>query len=72
RESTTASRSCAFNMIDPDNNGDITMRELEAVCVWISTERESTTASRKDLDSVLSNLARGEQKNLDTIPWQSI
>jgi small-conductance mechanosensitive channel len=46
----------AFNMFDKDMNGDISMEELEAVCVEIGRERKSITASLKDLDSVVSKL----------------
>ena len=46
----------AFSMFDKDMNGDITMEELEAVCVEIGRERKSITASLKDLDSVVSRL----------------
>lgn len=41
---------------DRDMNGDISMSELEAVCVEIGRERKSITASLKDLDSVVSKL----------------
>jgi hypothetical protein len=43
----------AFSMFDKDMNGDISMEELEAVCVEIGRERKSITASLKDLDSVV-------------------
>lgn len=43
-------------MFDKDMNGDISMQELEAVCVEIGRERKSITASLKDLDSVVSKL----------------
>jgi small-conductance mechanosensitive channel len=46
----------AFSMFDKDMNGDISMEELEAVCVEIGKERKSITASLKDLDSVVSKL----------------
>lgn len=46
----------AFKMFDKDLNGDISMEELEAVCVEIGRERKSITASLKDLDSVVSKL----------------
>ncbi|KAI1626666.1 Mechanosensitive ion channel-domain-containing protein [Exophiala viscosa] len=46
----------AFSMFDKDMNGDISMEELEAVCVEIGRERKSITASLKDLDSVVSRL----------------
>ncbi|KAI4192594.1 MAG: hypothetical protein LQ348_003112 [Seirophora lacunosa] len=46
----------AFTMFDRDMNGDISMSELEAVCVEIGGERKSITASLKDLDSVVSKL----------------
>ncbi|KAF9883880.1 hypothetical protein FE257_002724 [Aspergillus nanangensis] len=46
----------AFTMFDKDMNGDISMDELEAVCVEIGRERKSITASLKDLDSVVSRL----------------
>ncbi|KAI9761961.1 MAG: Cell cycle checkpoint protein rad17 [Chaenotheca gracillima] len=46
----------AFQMFDKDMNGDISMEELEAVCVDIGRERKSITASLKDLDSVVSKL----------------
>ncbi|KAJ5091111.1 hypothetical protein NUU61_005981 [Penicillium alfredii] len=46
----------AFTMFDRDMNGDISMDELEAVCVDIGRERKSITASLKDLDSVVSKL----------------
>ncbi|KAJ5660549.1 hypothetical protein N7507_007000 [Penicillium longicatenatum] len=46
----------AFTMFDRDMNGDISMEELEAVCVDIGRERKSITASLKDLDSVVSKL----------------
>ena len=46
----------AFTMFDKDLNGDISMEELEAVCVEIGRERKSITASLKDLDSVISKL----------------
>ncbi|RAL61653.1 hypothetical protein DID88_002722 [Monilinia fructigena] len=43
----------AFTMFDKDLNGDISMEELETVCVEIGRERKAITASLKDLDSVL-------------------
>ena len=43
-------------MFDKDMNGDISMEELEAVCVEIGRERKAITASLKDLDSVVSKL----------------
>ena len=46
----------AFTMFDKDMNGDISMEELEAVCVEIGRERKSITASLKDIDTVLSKL----------------
>lgn len=46
----------AFAMFDKDMNGDISMEELESVCVEIGRERKSITASLKDLDSVVSKL----------------
>ena len=46
----------AFSMFDKDLNGDISMEELESVCVEIGRERKSITASLKDLDSVVSKL----------------
>lgn len=46
----------AFQMFDKDMNGDISMEELEAVCVEIGRERKAITASLKDLDSVVSKL----------------
>lgn len=46
----------AFTMFDKDMNGDISMDELEAVCVEIGRERKAITASLKDLDSVVSKL----------------
>jgi small-conductance mechanosensitive channel len=46
----------AFTMFDKDMNGDISMEELEAVCVEIGRERKSITASLKDLDSVVTKL----------------
>ncbi|KIX01642.1 uncharacterized protein Z518_09368 [Rhinocladiella mackenziei CBS 650.93] len=46
----------AFSMFDKDMNGDISMEELEAVCVEIGRERKSITASLKDLDSVVGRL----------------
>ncbi|KAL2817439.1 Mechanosensitive ion channel-domain-containing protein [Aspergillus cavernicola] len=46
----------AFSMFDKDMNGDISMEELEAVCVEIGRERKAITASLKDLDSVVSRL----------------
>lgn len=46
----------AFTMFDKDLNGDISMDELESVCVEIGRERKSITASLKDLDSVVSKL----------------
>ncbi|KAJ5233110.1 Mechanosensitive ion channel MscS [Penicillium chermesinum] len=46
----------AFAMFDRDMNGDISMEELESVCVDIGRERKSITASLKDLDSVVSRL----------------
>lgn len=46
----------AFAMFDKDLNGDISMSELEAVCVEIGKERKSITASLKDLDSVVAKL----------------
>ena len=46
----------AFAMFDKDLNGDISMSELEAVCVEICKERKSITNSLKDLDSVVSKL----------------
>ncbi|KAL1636873.1 hypothetical protein SLS56_000967 [Neofusicoccum ribis] len=48
--------SAAFSMFDKDMNGDISMEELEAVCVEIGRERKAITASLKDLDSVISKL----------------
>lgn len=46
----------AFAMFDKDLNGDISMAELEAVCVEIGKERKAITASLKDLDSVVAKL----------------
>ncbi|PQE24731.1 mechanosensitive ion channel family protein [Rutstroemia sp. NJR-2017a WRK4] len=46
----------AFAMFDKDMNGDISMEELETVCVEIGRERKAITASLKDLDSVVSKL----------------
>lgn len=46
----------AFTMFDKDMNGDISMEELEAVCVEMGRERKSITASLKDIDTVLSKL----------------
>ena len=46
----------AFAMFDKDLNGDISMEELEAVCVEVGRERKAITASLKDLDSVVSKL----------------
>lgn len=46
----------AFTMFDKDLNGDISMEELEAVCVEIGRERKAITASLKDLDSVVGKL----------------
>lgn len=46
----------AFGLFDKDMNGDISMEELEAVCVEIGTERKAITASLKDLDSVVAKL----------------
>lgn len=48
--------TAAFTMFDKDMNGDISMEELEAVCVEIGRERKSITASLKDLDSVVGKL----------------
>ncbi|KAI5369631.1 Putative EF-hand domain, mechanosensitive ion channel MscS, LSM domain superfamily [Septoria linicola] len=48
--------TAAFTMFDKDMNGDISMEELEAVCVEIGRERKSITASLKDLDSVVAKL----------------
>lgn len=45
-----------FTMFDMDLNGDISIEELEAVCVEIGRERKGITASLKDLDSVVSKL----------------
>lgn len=48
--------NAAFAMFDKDLNGDISMEELESVCVEIGRERKAITASLKDLDSVVSKL----------------
>ncbi|TVY84752.1 putative MscS family protein [Lachnellula suecica] len=48
--------TAAFTMFDKDLNGDISMEELEAVCVEIGRERKAITASLKDLDSVVGKL----------------
>lgn len=48
--------AAAFSMFDKDLNGDISMEELESVCVEIGRERKSITAFLKDLDSVVSKL----------------
>jgi small-conductance mechanosensitive channel len=53
---TEEETEAAFSMFDKDMNGDISMGELEAVCVEIGRERKSITASLKDLDSVVSKL----------------
>ncbi|KAF2869387.1 mechanosensitive ion channel-like protein family [Massariosphaeria phaeospora] len=53
---TDEEADAAFSMFDKDMNGDISMEELEAVCVEIGRERKSITASLKDLDSVVSKL----------------
>lgn len=53
---TDEEAEAAFGMFDKDMNGDISMEELEAVCVEIGRERKSITASLKDLDSVVSKL----------------
>lgn len=52
----TEEADAAFSMFDKDLNGDISMEELEAVCVEIGRERKSITASLKDLDSVVGKL----------------
>lgn len=52
----TEEAEAAFSMFDKDMNGDISMEELEAVCVEIGRERKSITASLKDLDSVVGKL----------------
>ncbi len=46
----------AFQMFDKDLNGDVSMEELEAVCVEIGRERKSITNALKDMDSVVSKL----------------
>jgi hypothetical protein len=46
----------AFSMFDKDMNGDVSMEELEAVCVEIGRERKAITASLKDLDTIVSKL----------------
>lgn len=46
----------AFAMFDKDMNGDISMEELESVCVEIGRERKSIVASLKDLDDVVGKL----------------
>ncbi|KAK4988064.1 hypothetical protein LTR50_004180 [Elasticomyces elasticus] len=48
--------NAAFSMFDKDMNGDISMEELESVCVEIGRERKAITASLKDLDSVVGKL----------------
>ncbi|KAF2109465.1 Mechanosensitive ion channel-domain-containing protein [Lophiotrema nucula] len=53
---TDEEADAAFSMFDKDMNGDISMEELEAVCVEIGRERKAITASLKDLDSVVSKL----------------
>ncbi|EMC93196.1 hypothetical protein BAUCODRAFT_36865 [Baudoinia panamericana UAMH 10762] len=53
---TDEEAEAAFSMFDKDMNGDISMEELEAVCVEIGRERKSITASLKDLDSVVAKL----------------
>ncbi|KAF2705107.1 hypothetical protein K504DRAFT_506577 [Pleomassaria siparia CBS 279.74] len=53
---TDEEADAAFSMFDKDMNGDISMEELEAVCIEIGRERKSITASLKDLDSVVSKL----------------
>lgn len=55
-ENDSDETAAAFSMFDKDMNGDISMSELEAVCVEIGRERKSITASLKDLDSVVSKL----------------
>ncbi|KAI9750780.1 MAG: hypothetical protein M1815_001591 [Lichina confinis] len=46
----------AFQMFDKDLNGDVSMEELEAVCVEIGREKKSITNALKDLDSVVTKL----------------
>jgi small-conductance mechanosensitive channel len=46
----------AFAMFDKDLNGDISMEELESVCMEVGRDRKSITASLKDLDSVVGRL----------------
>ena len=53
---TDEEAEAAFSMFDKDMNGDISMEELESVCIEIGRERKSITASLKDLDSVISKL----------------
>jgi small-conductance mechanosensitive channel len=53
---TDEESDAAFSMFDKDLNGDISMEELEAVCVEIGRERKAIMASLKDLDSVISKL----------------
>ncbi len=53
---TEEEADAAFNMFDRDLNGDVSMEELEAVCVEIGHERKSITNALKDLDSVVAKL----------------
>lgn len=46
----------AFQMFDKDLNGNISIGELEAVCVEVGRERKAITASLNDPDSVVSKL----------------
>ncbi|KAI1001106.1 Mechanosensitive ion channel protein [Podosphaera aphanis] len=53
---TDEEAAATFAMFDMDLNGDLSMEELEAVCVEIGRERKGINASLKDLDSVVSKL----------------
>lgn len=53
---TNEEAEAAFAMFDKDMNGDISMEELESVCMEVGRDRKSITASLKDLDSVVGRL----------------
>lgn len=48
-----------FALLDKDENGDVSLEEVEMACLEIHKERQSLASSMRDLDSavVSSNLA---------------
>ena len=44
-----------FTIFDKDENGDVSLEEVEMACLEIHKERQSLASSMRDLDSAVVN-----------------